>query len=136
MFFLFGFPFFFLIPLFFAIFALRAGSSFFRSFRRGQYGRFPDGRSYDDFILGGYADNGTGRNTGASMEAEIFKLAYKLKGRLTLSDIIIETGLGVHEAEELIQGMVDNSRVRMEVDDRGMVIYEFPEIMERFRTQE
>jgi len=42
----------------------------------------------------------------------------------------------VHEAEELIQGMVDNSRVRMEVDDRGMVIYEFPEIMERFRTQE
>ena len=28
--------------------------------------------------------------------------------------------------------MVDNSRVRMEVNDNGLVTYEFPEIISRF----
>ncbi len=69
---------------------------------------------------------------GANQEARIFKLAYRLKGRLTVSDIVVETGLGVHDAEALIEGMIDNNHVRMEVDDRGIVTYEFPEIIRRF----
>jgi len=67
----------------------------------------------------------------ASNQVSIYKLAYKLKGRVTVSDIVIETGIGVKEAEELIQSMVDNQRVRMEVDENGMLVYEFPEIIAR-----
>lgn len=70
-----------------------------------------------------------------SLESQVFKLAYRRKGRLTVSDIVIETGLGIDEAERLIQGMVDNVRVRMEVNDRGLVVYEFPEIQSRFEEE-
>ena len=72
---------------------------------------------------------------GASQDARIFKLAYKLKGRVTLSDIVVDTGLSLQDAEQLIESMVDNAHVRMEVDDKlGTVTYEFPEIIRRFET--
>jgi hypothetical protein len=66
-------------------------------------------------------------------ESAIFNLAYRLKGRITLSDVIIETGLGMKEAESVINRMLDGIRVRMEVDDSGLVVYEFPEIIARFK---
>ncbi|MEW5815522.1 MAG: hypothetical protein AB1798_09045 [Spirochaetota bacterium] len=66
------------------------------------------------------------------LESKIFRLAYKMKGRITLSDIVIETGLGMKEAEAYIEKMVDGIRVRMEVSDQGIVYYEFPEIIARF----
>ena len=69
------------------------------------------------------------------IEAVVFDLAYRRKGRITVSDIIIATGTGVKEAEGLINGMVDGSRVTMEIDDRGLVIYEFPEIIARFEDE-
>jgi len=71
-----------------------------------------------------------------SIQVRIYKLGFKLKGRLTVSDIVIETDIGVDEAEKLIQSMVDNQRVRMEVRDDGMVVYEFPEIIARFASEE
>lgn len=76
----------------------------------------------------GYRDSGHGEE---SKQVTLYKLAYKLKGRITVSDIVIETGIEVKEAEELIQSMVDNQRVRMEVDENGMLVYEFPEIIAR-----
>ena len=66
------------------------------------------------------------------MEAYIFRLAYKMKGRVTLSDVVLETGLNLKSAEETMNSMVDNVRVCMEVDERGWVVYEFPEIISRF----
>ena len=66
------------------------------------------------------------------LESAVFSLAYRLRGRITLSDIIVETGLGMKEAEDVIGGMVDGIRVRMEVTEDGLVIYEFPEIIARF----
>ena len=66
------------------------------------------------------------------LESVIFGLARRMKGRITLSDVIIETGLGVRDAENFINNMVDGVRVCMEVDEeRGFVIYEFPEIIDR-----
>lgn len=99
-------------------FVLRAGSTLIRNRRDGV---FP------------YQNNPFFPGTGpGDLEAKVFQLAYKLKGSITVSDIVIETGLSVHEAESLVQGMVDNSRVRMEVNDNGLVTYEFPEIISRF----
>ena len=66
-----------------------------------------------------------------SDEAKIFKLALRLKGRLTVSDVVIETGLNLQQAEDLLEGLVDSIHVRMEVDDQGLVTYEFPEIIRR-----
>ena len=66
-----------------------------------------------------------------NIEGLIFNLAYSLKGKITLSDVIIETGLSMKEAEKIINQMVDGIRIRMEVDDQGLVVYEFPEIIAR-----
>lgn len=117
MFFWFGFPFFFFIPFMLVFLVLRAGSTLVRN-RRG--GFFP------------YQNNPFFPNQGGDLQAKVFQLAYRLKGRITVSDIVAETGLSVQEAEELVEGMVDNSRVRMEVNDNGLVTYEFPEIISRF----
>jgi hypothetical protein len=117
------FPFFFLVPLFLTVFAVRAGSSFFRTLsQRDQR------REFEGF----FPPNVHPWARGSSQEARIFQLANKLKGRVTISDVVIETGMGVQEAEELMQRLVDNTRVRMEVDDRGLVTYEFPEIFARY----
>lgn len=65
-------------------------------------------------------------------QSDIFQLARKLKGRITLSDIVIETGVTLKEAETIIEAMIDGSHVTMEVRDNGRVVYEFPEIIDRF----
>jgi hypothetical protein len=66
-------------------------------------------------------------------ERQIFHVAKSLKGRLTLSDIVMETDMGMQEAEKAIQRMIDEVHVRMIVKDNGLIIYEFPEIMARFQ---
>lgn len=119
------FPFFFVVPLlfFFGIVRLIVGAA--RGFQRGRY---VDERSYSAFPRRDSGFTEPRRPT----QAQLFRLAHKLKGRLTVSDIVVETGLSVSEAEELAESMVDGTRVRMEVDDRGIVTYEFPEIIRRF----
>ncbi|MFW5742393.1 MAG: hypothetical protein ACOC2D_03885 [Spirochaetota bacterium] len=125
------FPFGFIFPLIFFVIIARVASGFFRSSRRRHT------LSYDDDYLEERVRSIEQRANGAvgsNDEARIFKLAYRLKGRITVSDVVVETGLGVHEAEGLVQSMVDGSHVRMEVDDRGIVTYEFPEIIRRFEN--
>lgn len=129
MFFLFGYPFIFLIPLFLFFFVFRAGGRIFRSFDRRRPDPLDEQHGFHDPYRSLYRRRG-------NIESQIFKLAYQRKGRLTVSDVVIETGLGIDEAERLIQGMVDNARVRMEVNDRGLVVYEFPEILSRFEEEE
>lgn len=128
MFFLFGYPFIFLVPLLLFFFVFRAGGRMFRSFDRPR--RLEE--EYHPSIPDAYRSY---YRRGSTLESQVFKLAYRRKGRLTVSDIVIETGLGIDDAERLIQGMVDNARVRMEVDDRGLVVYEFPEIQSRFEDE-
>lgn len=126
------FPFGFLLPLIFFVIVARVASGFFRG--AGRHHRIADDDELDGRIgSGSYPRSVPGRP--ASNEARIFKLAYRLKGRITVSDIVVETGLGVQEAEALIESMVDNARVRMEVDDRGVMTYEFPEIIRRFEGE-
>lgn len=121
------FPFGFLFPLIFFVIIARVASGFFRSSQRR---RTLEDDYLDDRIRS--IDTRESRVRSDNHEVRIFKLAYRMKGRLTVSDIVVETGLGVDAAEQLIESMVDSSRVRMEVDDRGIVTYEFPEIIRRF----
>ena len=65
-------------------------------------------------------------------EGEIFRLADEMRGRLTLSDVVIATNLNLKEAERVIDSMVDGIHVTMEVSDSGRVVYEFPEIIAKY----
>jgi len=127
------FPFWILLPFFFILIALRIGTRIFRDIFKEL-----DGSRRENFRIAG-----SGREwlqnlkfpkqkKPQSLEAQIFRLAHKLKGRITLSDIVLETGLSLKEAENTVTSMVDGLRVSMEVDDRGLVIFEFPEIISRF----
>ncbi len=127
MFFLFGYPFIFLLPFFLALLAVRAGSRYFsHDSRRDPVGRW--GPPYTDT----YGDEPRHQRL-RGIEARIFKLAYRLQGRLTVSDVVVDTGLSVDEAERMLERLVDNQRVRMEVSSNGLMIYEFPEIIARLQ---
>jgi hypothetical protein len=127
------FPFAILIPALLIFLLLRFGSRVF-----GDFFRIIDGRQPRSGWLGGEsaADRAGFPRFGPSRqqnpEVRIFRLAFKRKGKITISDVVLETGMSIKEAEATVNAMVDGMRVRMEVDDRGLVTYEFPEIMARF----
>lgn len=121
MFFFFG-PFEFLLPFLIIYFVVRTVS-------RGTRARF--GQDNPDQYLS--RSNPAGR-VDRPLRAAIYRLADRQKGKLTVSDVVIETGMDVEEIEEILQSMVDNQHVRMEVYDDGVVYYEFPEIMDKYRN--
>ncbi|MEE8441918.1 MAG: hypothetical protein V3S41_09365 [Spirochaetia bacterium] len=72
-----------------------------------------------------------------SEEVRIYRLAGRLGGVLTVSDVVVEIGCSVAAAEALLQHITDGVRVRMEVLDDGRVRYEFPELFDGyFHTEE
>ena len=75
------------------------------------------------------SDNAPRSLTPDDSDAVIYRLAKKLKGRVTVSDVVVATGMSSDQAEQLLQKMVDGTRVRMEVSSEGMVLYEFVELM-------
>ncbi|MFP4375682.1 MAG: hypothetical protein ACLFP4_01450 [Spirochaetales bacterium] len=123
------FPFFFVIPLLFFFGIVRLIMGAVRGFQRDRY---VDERTYTSFPRTPSASSEPRQPT----QAQLFRLAHKLRGRLTVSDIVVETGLSVSESEALAESVVDGTHVRMEVDDRGIVTYEFPEIIRRFEPGE
>ncbi len=104
-------------------------------FRRTRFGRF-GGYGLEEDSFPGRIETREKKQDEETTESRIFKLADRLKGRITLSDIVLETGLGMKSAEQAIEEMLDNLRVTMEVDDSGMVFYEFPEIMARYDREQ
>ena len=76
--------------------------------------------------------SGNGSNDRTSIreapEAEIFRIAREHGGRLTVSDLVIESGFTVKSAEQALQKICDNAHVRMDVTDSGSILYVFPEI--------
>jgi hypothetical protein len=128
----FFFPFAILIPALFIFLIFRFGMRFFDDLFNNQNRLNARDRwqIYDATRFGS-----AGSKQSHSVEGSIFRAAYKRKGRLTISDIVLETDLSMREAEEAINRMVDGLHVRMEVQDSGMVIYEFPEIISRFENE-
>jgi hypothetical protein len=128
----FWFPFGILFPALFIFLIFRFGMRFFNELFNNQSrlnGR-DRWRLYDRTGFGPFPSIGS-----RSIEGRIFRAAYKHKGRLTVSDIVLETDLSIKAAEEVINGMVDGTHVRMEVEDSGLVVYEFPEIISRFQNE-
>jgi hypothetical protein len=119
----------FIFPLIFFFIVLRIIRSFFKSSHRNiesrmESLRFPE-HDYDTI-------NRYPPVEPPAKEGEIFRLADEMRGRLTLSDIVIATNLSLKQAEEVIDSMVDGIHVTMEVKDSGRVVYEFPEIIAKY----
>jgi hypothetical protein len=127
----FWFPFGILFPALFIFLILRFGMRFFNDLfnNHSRLNTWDRWRLYDRSGLGLSPPT---RSRG--IENRIFRAALKHSGRLTISDIVLETDLSIREAEEVINGMVDGTHVRMEVQDDGLVVYEFPEIISRFEN--
>ncbi|HDQ13960.1 MAG TPA: hypothetical protein ENN41_03995 [Sediminispirochaeta sp.] len=128
MFFFWG-PFFFVFP---AVLIYLFVRHLFGPGERGRRSKFFE--DYDEFPNIEYGAR-TPKARHESKQVRIYKTADQLGGRLTVSDLVIETGMDVDEAERSLQSMVDNQRVRMEVLDDGLVVYEFPEIIARHKNQ-
>jgi hypothetical protein len=125
MFFFFG-PLFFIVPVLVLLVASRFLSGLFRHAMRDSLPPDAGGRT----LRGAIGFGGT-----PVLESRVFSLAYRMGGRVTVSDVVIDSGLGIKDAEALLDGMTDELRVRMVLDERGLVAYEFPEIMERLRRE-
>ena len=62
-------------------------------------------------------------------EARLYKLAASNRGVLTVSDVVVDLGIPVAEAEALLESMVDERYVRMNVAANGSTFFEFPELI-------
>lgn len=65
---------------------------------------------------------------GGSFARDVFRLARRHDGVLTVSDVVVEIGMEPRRAEQRLNDLVDGERVTMEVTDDGRVRYEFPEM--------
>ena len=67
-----------------------------------------------------------------SLDSRVFRLAHRNGGRVTVSQVVMETGMSLEQTEAYMDQLCDGVRVRMEVSDGGLVTYEFPELTDRF----
>jgi hypothetical protein len=74
-------------------------------------------------------DRNTPEKVPSSVQQQIFKLAKQNDGKLTVTEVVLETGLSVRQSEEALNILVDGYRVRMDVDVSGMITYEFSELV-------
>ena len=63
------------------------------------------------------------------IDATLFRLAKRQRGRITLSDVVIETGMDIEKAERHLDTMVDQIHVSVDLDERGSLVYVFPELL-------
>ena len=63
------------------------------------------------------------------LDSRVFTLALRQEGKVTVSDVVVETGLSVRSAEEYLDSMVDGLRVVVDYDTRGRPHYIFPELL-------
>jgi hypothetical protein len=123
------------LPLFIVAMSVRALSGLFRRFYHDDDPIETRGWQLPGSTTRGGRTASLSHDQSRSFEGRVYRLAYKLGGRLTISDIIIETGLDTATCERQVNELVDETRVRMVVDDRGFVVYEFPEIIDRLERE-
>jgi len=65
------------------------------------------------------------------MERKVLRLARARKGVLTVTDVAAELDLSLEAAEKILIEMDDGFRIRSDVTDEGIIVYEFPEVQHR-----
>lgn len=62
------------------------------------------------------------------MQRRVLQLAWARRGRLTATEVAAEMDLSLSAAERVLLSMDDGFRVRTEVTDEGLLVFDFPEI--------
>ena len=63
-----------------------------------------------------------------AMERRVLRLATRRGGSLTVTEVAAELDLSLSAAERVLIGMDDGFRVRSEITDEGILLFEFPEV--------
>ncbi len=67
----------------------------------------------------------------AGLQRQILRLAGRRGGSLTVTEVASDLNLSLPAAEKALVGMDDGFRVRSEITEEGIIIYEFPEVLHR-----
>lgn len=65
------------------------------------------------------------------LQQQVLQLAHHSGGRLTVSSVATHLGIGLPAAERVLISMDDGFRVRSEITEEGVLLYEFPELRVR-----
>ncbi len=65
------------------------------------------------------------------LQRKILVLATERGGTLTVTEVAANLNLSIPAAEKLLISMDDGFRIRSDVTDQGIVVYEFPEVQHR-----
>ena len=68
-----------------------------------------------------------------ALERRVLQLATRHGGNLMVTEVAAELDLSLPAAERVLTGMDDGFRVRSDVTDEGILLFEFPEVRHRQR---
>jgi hypothetical protein len=71
----------------------------------------------------------------ARLQRRVLLLATEKSGTLTVTEVAASLNMSLAVAEGVLDGMDDGLRVRSDVTDRGIIVYEFPELRHRPRLE-
>jgi hypothetical protein len=69
------------------------------------------------------------------LQRRVLLLATDKRGTLTVTEVAASLDLSLSAAEGVLDGMDDGLRVRSEITDEGIIVYEFPELRHRPRLE-
>ena len=71
----------------------------------------------------------------ARLQRRVLLLATEQRGTLTVTGVAASLNLSLSAAEEVLDRMDDGLRVRSEVTNEGIIVYEFPELLHNPRLE-
>ena len=71
----------------------------------------------------------------ARLQRRVLLFATEREGTLTVTEVAASLDLSLLAAEEVLDSMDDGLRVRSEVTNEGIIVYEFPELRRRPRLE-
>ncbi len=69
------------------------------------------------------------------LQRRVLLLATEKSGTLTVTEVAASLNLSLSAAENVLESMDDGLRVRSEVTNQGIIVYEFPEVMHHPRLE-
>jgi hypothetical protein len=65
-----------------------------------------------------------------TLEAELLRMAGEHDGRLTVVEVVRELALTHQDADDLLRSLVVRGFAEVEVTDRGLLVYAFPDVQQ------
>jgi hypothetical protein len=69
------------------------------------------------------------------LQRRVLLLATEKGGTLTVTEVAASLNLSLAAAESVLEGMDDGLRVRSDVTNQGIIVYEFPEVRHHPRLE-